>query len=241
VVQQIEARGLRLSNEGLARQLAEEATTAKRPASADRGQGETALAGAAAEGEEIARLKERVAELGTEVARLERLQAENETLRRQPVRAAGLTEDEIAALAKAREKAQSISCINNLKQIGLAVRMWALHNKEVHPPNFLSMSNELNTPKILVCPAETNRPVAASFANYADENCSYEFLAPSADFTEPQRVLTRCPIHGHIGLCDGSVQAEVAKRQPDRLVLRGNKLYLESYVDVPVLPKQFKP
>jgi hypothetical protein len=40
-------------------------------------------------------------------------------------------------------------------------------------------------------------------------------------------VLFRCPIHGHITLCDGSVQARVALEHPDWLVVRKGKLYLE--------------
>jgi hypothetical protein len=44
---------------------------------------------------------------------------------------------------------------------------------------------------------------------------------------EPTRVLSRCPIHGHIGLCDGSVQGELAKNHPDELVEREGKLYYD--------------
>jgi len=90
---------------------------------------------------------------------------------------------------------------NNLKQFGLAVRVWALDNNDSNPPNVLSMSNELATPKILVCPAETNRPVAANWSSFTMVNCSYEFLVPDekdAD-REPQRVSVRCPIHGILG------------------------------------------
>jgi hypothetical protein len=105
------------------------------------------------------------------------------------------------------------------------VRVWALDNEDLFPTNFLCMSNELNTPKILVCPADTNRFVAANFSTYADANCSYEMFNGSDK--EPAQVLTRCPIHGNIGLCDGSVQMGAAKRHPDWLVQRDGKLYFE--------------
>ena len=180
-----------------------------------------------AEQQEIARLKDRSAQLSNEVARLEKMQVENENLRKQPATPGGFSETELTALSQAREKAMSISCVNNLKQIGLAAKIWALDNKDTFPPNFLSMSNELNTPKILVCPAETNRQVAATFTAYTDANCSYELLTPSENDTEPDRVLTRCPLHGHVGLCDGSVQSEVGKKHPEWLVERNQKLYLD--------------
>jgi hypothetical protein len=92
------------------------------------------------------------------------------------------------------------------------------------------MSNELNTPKILVCPADTNRPVAKNWESFTTANLSYEYLTPSATNgeAEPQRVLCRCPIHGHIGLCDGSVQSSVVKNHPEWLIERDGKLYMES-------------
>jgi hypothetical protein len=49
-----------------------------------------------------------------------------------------------------------------MKQIGLAARMWANDHKDIMPSDFLTMQNELNSPRILVCPTETNRPVAAN-------------------------------------------------------------------------------
>ena len=90
----------------------------------------------------------------------------------------------LPALAKAKQKAQRINCVNNLKQVGLSFRQWALDNGDRNPMQvgdaqggasshvglftlaatqpaskgvfgmFLVMSNELNTPKILQCPSE---------------------------------------------------------------------------------------
>jgi regulator of replication initiation timing len=180
--------------------------------------------------QEISRLKELASQLATEVAQLEQMRAENVKLRTQLAEppAGFLTPEETDALAKAKEKAESINCINNLKQMGLSVRTWAIDNADVSPPDMLSMSNELSTPKILVCPADHGRQRADSFAAYTSANCSYEYLAPSAPETEPSRVLFRCPFHGHVCLSDGSVQAYVGKQHPEQLVQRNGKLYLET-------------
>ena len=114
----------------------------------------------------------------------------------------------LPALAKAKGKAQSISCVNNMKQIGLGARFYANDHGDKLPPDFLSMSNELVTPKILVCNGDSTKTKAADWAQFnAAANVSYEFLLPG---TKEQDVVSktvfRCPIHGHIGLGDGSVQ-----------------------------------
>src|SRR5437773_10328156 len=39
----------------------------------------------------------------------------------------------LPALAKAKARAQRISCVNNLKQVGLAMRMWSNDNGDKFP------------------------------------------------------------------------------------------------------------
>jgi hypothetical protein len=188
-------------------------------------------ASAAVQAEEIARLTALAAKLQGELSGLEAIQKENGQLASQLAAksAATLTSEETAALREARDQASSIQCVNNLKQFGLAVRVWAIDNGDVTPPNIICMSNELSTPKILVCPADKGRQVAPDFKSFTSSNCSYEYLAPSApDGTEPNRVLSRCALHGNIGLCDGSVQREVGKTHPEWLVNRNGKLFFET-------------
>lgn len=193
------------------------------------------------EAEEIARLKQLVTRLTGEIAELEQVRAENEQLRAQLAMPApgALSNAEADALALAQEREMRIVCVNNLKQLGLSVKVWALDNGDMTPPNVLCMTNEMSTPKILVCPADKGRQAAASWAAWTAGNCSYEYLAASTAETEdPYRVLFRCPVHGNIGLLDGSVQSEVAKTHPEWLVQRDGKLYFENSRTVAQPPQQ---
>jgi hypothetical protein len=139
----------------------------------------------------------------------------------------------LPALAQAKAEAQSVQCVNNMKQIGLAFRVWALDNKDRFPFNvstneggtmelraegkdgfdlnpaqiFQVLSNELSTPKILVCPADPSKQPALDFRTLQADNVTYQARSgTNVNDTHPQEVLVRCPIHGTEGFCDGSVQ-----------------------------------
>ena len=114
----------------------------------------------------------------------------------------------LPALASAKRKAQRINCVNNLKQDGIAFRLWEGDNGDKYPMavstnkggtmeyaedgnafrHFQVMSNELNTPKILICPAD-DRTAAASFARLKNQNVSY-FVGLDATEVRPQMLLT---------------------------------------------------
>ncbi len=139
----------------------------------------------------------------------------------------------LPALAQAKSKAQRINCANNLKQIGLAFRTWAIDNGDQFPFNvstnkggtmelstrgrdgvdnhpewiFQVMSNELSTPRILVCPADPRKRAALDFLSLQAASISYRVYSGTniAD-TYPGEILAICPIHDNVLLCDGSVQ-----------------------------------
>jgi hypothetical protein len=152
-------------------------------------------------------------------------------------------------------KAMRISCVNNLKEVGLAYQIWEGDNGNLYPMNvsvanggamelartgdaaiiFQVMSNELSTPKILLCPADEDHSLATNFlVGFSAKNISY-FANPDASKTNMQSLLSgddnfeiggipvkpgrlecstnslikwsgaRHKLNGNIGLTDGSV------------------------------------
>ena len=121
----------------------------------------------------------------------------------------------LPAMSKAKSRAQTISCTSNMKQIGLAARLWSNDHNEIYPPDFLTMSNELVTPKLLVCPGDTTKTRAQDWSQFnPSQNATYEFLTPGAKETDILgQIAFRCPIHNNIGLGDGSVQTSTSGRR----------------------------
>jgi prepilin-type N-terminal cleavage/methylation domain-containing protein/prepilin-type processing-associated H-X9-DG protein len=149
----------------------------------------------------------------------------------------------LPALAAAKRKAQKISCVNNLKQVGLSFRLWEGDNGDKYPmavpasqggaadytakgasgtltptgaatltafpsvgytANFLVMSNQLSTGKILICPSDslsgaayasathtyaTNWAVAAVSGGFNYDSVSY-FVNGDATENDPQMVMS---------------------------------------------------
>ena len=113
----------------------------------------------------------------------------------------------LPALGRAKARARRIHCTSNLKQTALAFRMYATDHEEKFPWllltadggsadglrqdacfHFLVLSNELETPKILLCPGDRAKTLADTWANLVNSNLSY-FVGLEANEFQPQSML----------------------------------------------------
>ncbi|MDB6018115.1 MAG: putative major pilin subunit [Pedosphaera sp.] len=112
-------------------------------------------------------------------------------------------------LAINKRSAARVNCVNNLKQVGLAFRIWSGANSNQLPMQvytnaqgaplfanatsvyryFQVMSNELGTPKMLTCPDDKKRVPATSFeTGFNNSHVSY-FIGLDADESHPTMIL----------------------------------------------------
>jgi hypothetical protein len=148
---------------------------------------------------EVAQLRAQLADAQQVTALNQRLQAGKATASTRP----GANESG-DFFAQNQARADRIICVNHLKQIGLAARIWANDNGDVLPRDFLSMSNEMVTPTLMQCPGDKTRSVT-NWAQVAAGNVSYQMDAPGIDDKQPNAIFAECPIHHNILLVDGSV------------------------------------
>src|SRR5664279_66967 len=102
----------------------------------------------------------------------------------------------LPALACAKKRAQSISSVNNLKQIGLAARIFSGDNNDRLPASFDEMKNELGTDRITIDPATGQR------YTYIGGGLSLNSLKPESVIAYSTIANGRCAVL----LADGSVQ-----------------------------------
>jgi hypothetical protein len=94
----------------------------------------------------------------------------------------------------AKQKAATIQCVNNLKQIDLAARVWYYDNEYQFPQGFTVFTNELTSPALLVCPADISRPAPTNWNNFDWAHIGYQWF-PSADWDDPYSTYCQCRIH----------------------------------------------
>jgi hypothetical protein len=175
---------------------------------------------------ELAQLRVEAAQLRDQVQDAENLRAE--ALKRMAASAAQIAmPSEDSFLSSAFAEAQRANCANRLKQIGLATRIWGSDHDDLCPTNYLSMSNELDNPKLLVCPGDKAHTVAADWGSLTDENMSYPIISPGISQKFPAAVYAYCPIHHIYLMVDGSVQVLTPEQEKTQIkVVNGMTTYV---------------
>jgi competence protein ComGC len=115
----------------------------------------------------------------------------------------------LPALQKAKPRSKRINCVSNIKQIGLAARMFSNDHGEQLPwkvpvetggtmeralngdptVEFRALSNEIASAKVLACASDFARTKVSDFSKLSRTNISY-FLCLEADENKPNNLLT---------------------------------------------------
>ncbi|HEY0551107.1 MAG TPA: type II secretion system protein, partial [Verrucomicrobiae bacterium] len=118
----------------------------------------------------------------------------------------------LPALSRAKSRAQRISATSNLKQIGLAARLYANDHGGKFPNSFEEMRDELVTDKVLIDPSTGQR---------------FTWIGAGKTEEMPDLVIaySRSENGGVVALADGSVQ-QVSSDQLDAMLRRDGKVTL---------------
>jgi prepilin-type processing-associated H-X9-DG protein len=177
----------------------------------------------------------------------------------------------IPIVTAAKRRAQRLFCVNNIKIDSLSLRVWEGDHNNQYPMSytttngalewpattniavyFQAMSNQLNSPKFLICPADRKHIAATNWTtDFNNSHISY-FLNPDASEAYPQEIMSGddnlaindVPVksgllllstntviswtaerHGHVGnlaFADGSVAEESSAGFQNALILATN-------------------
>lgn len=136
----------------------------------------------------------------------------------------------LPAVAKAKAKAQRIACVSNLKQITIALKLWAEDNGGYYPwwidvtnggtkmlpeawMHYIVVSNEFSNPRILVCPSDTIKTPASDwsdnpargFGGLKDKALSYFFASEARDLLPQHHLAGDRNVKGRDGATCGVV------------------------------------
>jgi hypothetical protein len=149
----------------------------------------------------------------------------------------------LSAFAQRKGNAQATLCASQMRQIGLAFRLWSMDHGDQFPFNvstnnagsqelcaptsdgfdrntprhLATLAQELGTAKILICPQDASKHPALDFQSLSSSNVSYRLRTGLAlSKTNGTEVLLECPLHGTRLLCDGSIEMASPPRKSGR-------------------------
>jgi prepilin-type processing-associated H-X9-DG protein len=133
----------------------------------------------------------------------------------------------LPALSQTREKARRISCASDLKQIGLAIRMYSMDNKEQFPDKngargleMLRSGKYLENVKIYTCPSSHSK--VNDGKPLTEENVDYVYVGGYNESSSPDTPIAYDKPKNHIKygnilFADGHVQGYAGANWMDNI------------------------
>lgn len=91
---------------------------------------------------------------------------------------------------------QAAQCAANISEICGAVSQWAIGHGQRLPDRLAELTNELESPQVLVCPADRARHPATNWASFGPSQVSYTCEAQSGPAPSVWAAEISCPVHG---------------------------------------------
>jgi hypothetical protein len=156
---------------------------------------------------EVRQLKEEKEHLIALVDESKQLETDNQRLQDNLLKFEGSNDYLVRdPLGEAREKAKQTMCTNNLKQLSLAYQI--AKSEGTGTKNLYDLIPYMGGTGIpLYCPSDNDKePVSKETpSDIGPENISYQFQLKTPEDASMSTVVVQCPIHGSVGLFDGSV------------------------------------
>jgi len=103
----------------------------------------------------------------------------------------------LPAIACSRERLPRIKCANNLKQLGLGMKIYATDHDESFPSKLVDIRNYMaDQASLFVCPASGNKsgPIET-----VDEWTDYVYIVGLSETNAPSEIVMYCPSENHGG------------------------------------------
>lgn len=133
----------------------------------------------------------------------------------------------LPALSLAREKARRTNCLNNLKQIGLGLRMYSTDYREQFPDAFTNLSSYVgsNSVTVFLCPSRKDQNKAPTVKELTAATCHYNLRKSMSESDTPNAVVA----------CDKNASNDVTTASGgfggNHAGEGGNVLYIDGHVE----------
>lgn len=144
----------------------------------------------------------------------------------------------LPAIAQARERARRISCANNLREVGLGVKMYAGDHRERFPDSAKGVSRYIaGQAKLFACPSDAARTPTNDVGTMTADNMSYLYRLYTSDSSSARlsessnpNQLLMCDKNGTDAVPTGDVEGSGTWGGNHRGA-GGNILFLDGHVE----------